>query len=105
MATSTQSSDSHETPYPVVPLPSSPRRRPVRKSERSGYIPYPTPRNGIYEDWRTAYEAPLFDIYRITRGVIEESGLGPIDWNDPEVFKSLSKLIYQSSSQYISPYI
>ena len=74
-----------------------------RISERSNYIPHPTPRNANRHQWHDRYLPELIDIYNIIADVMKERyPHNKIKWNsNNEIFHNLSRIIYHCSSKHI----
>ncbi len=74
-----------------------------RKCQLYGYIPYPTPSNANRYEWHNAYTYHLSEMYNEIRRIINfYYPKNKIDWNNVVTFNMFSKLIFDSSSKYIS---
>lgn len=72
----------------------------------NGVIPHKKPLNMTHKKWHMAYKNQLIDMYLIMSQIIEEFDhkVGE-NLRTTESFLLFSKMIYLSSSKYISPYL
>ena len=79
--------------------------RSPRKCERYNYVPY---KEGVVDRnyWHDAYISQLIDMYDIVKETMDERyPKKKINWNNPNIFHNLSRLIYHCSCKYITPYL
>ena len=95
-------SNSEVTPEGYEWFPPIPTTIPFRrKCERRNHIPHPTPLRPNYAKWRNTYYEQLIDIHAIVSEIISDKY--PRIKNIHK--ETLFKLLFNSSSKYITPWI
>ena len=69
------------------------------------YIPRPLPIHINYENWRNTYNKQLQEMFMLCIKIIHYNKINYIDWDNNEIYDEFTKLIFYSSSKYISKYI
>ena len=72
----------------------------------SGLVKKPTPYEITREEWHQVYEKQILYIYDIIANTIDLSYNHSIIWEkNDKVLEKLSRLLFKTSSKYISPYV
>lgn len=88
-----------------VSVPNIPYTEHKRKTTIPNYVPHRTPRNTNGERWQNSYNKYLTEMFYICQNIIDnELPKHKITYGNKE-FNIFSRMIYDASSKYISPYL
>jgi hypothetical protein len=72
----------------------------------SGLVSKPTTYFITREDWHQVYEKQIMYMYDIIADIVDQRYVHKIEWrNNDRVLETLSKLLFRTSSKYVSPYV
>jgi hypothetical protein len=79
----------------------------IKKCHMPNYLPHSCMKNIDRERWHNNYIQQIIDIHSILYETINQKyPKNKIDWkNNDKIVHNLSRVLYHSSSKYLSPYL